>query len=152
MVDFNKLLVPTMPEYLENHSGGDSVDAQGNKIILKGKDPDVGVVTGMLHSFYDAPGGFNEELREINYAIGLEYWYAKQFSVRAGYFHEDKYKGNRKFITLGAGLRYSVFGLDFAYLIPIEQRNPLENTLRFTLLFNFDKIKNKKETSPDKEQ
>ncbi len=137
MIDFNKLLVPTTPVY------SDSLDSQGNKIIIKGRDPNVGIVQGMLQSFYDSPGGFNEEMKEINLAIGLEYWYAKQFSVRTGYFHEASTKGNRKYVTLGAGLRYSVFGLDFAYLIPIQQRNPLENTLRFTLLFDFDKIKGK---------
>jgi hypothetical protein len=80
-------------------------------------------------------------MREINLSLGLEYWYEKQFSVRAGYFHESATKGARQYVTLGAGLRYSVFGLDFAYLIPVEQKNPLENTLRFTLLFDFDKVK-----------
>jgi hypothetical protein len=137
MIDFNKLLVPTTPVY------SDSLDSQGQKIILKGRDPNVGIVQGMIQSFYDSPGGFNEEIKEINLAIGLEYWYAKQFSVRTGYFHEASTKGNRKYVTLGAGLRYSVFGLDFAYLIPIEQRNPLENTLRFTLHFDFEKVKPK---------
>jgi len=99
----------------------------------------------MLQSFYDAPDEFKEEMKEINIAVGLEYWYAKQFSIRAGYFNEASTKGNRKYVTLGAGLRYSIFGLDFAYLIPVTQRNPLENTLRFSLLFNFDKVKTKKE-------
>jgi hypothetical protein len=135
-LDLNKLLVPTPPQYADTIN-----PATGKLAILKGKDPNPGIVTGMLQSFYDAPGGFNEEISEINIAVGLEYWYAKQFSVRAGYFYEDPHKGNRKYVTLGAGLRYSIFGLDFAYLIPIEQRNPLENTLRFTLLFDFDKIK-----------
>lgn len=144
MVDFNKLLVPTMPSYSTDSLGRYVRDANNELVIDKGKDPNVSIVTGMIHSFYDAPGGFGEELREINYAIGLEYWYDKQFSVRAGYFHEASTKGNRKYVTLGAGLRYSIFGLDFAYLIPIEQRNPLANTLRFSLLFNFDKIKGKK--------
>ena len=68
----------------------------------------------------------------------MEYWYDKQFAFRAGYFYEDKTKGNRKYFTLGAGLRYNVFGLDLAYLIPTDQRNPLENTLHFTLTFDFD--------------
>ncbi len=68
----------------------------------------------------------------------MEYWYDKQFAVRAGYFHEDRTKGNRQFFTLGAGVRYNVFGLDFAYLIPTQQRNPLQNTLRFSLTFDFD--------------
>ncbi|MEI6122985.1 MAG: type IX secretion system outer membrane channel protein PorV [Bacteroidota bacterium] len=145
MLDLNKLLVPSPPLYLFDSTGKYVYDASGNKIIDKGKDPNVGVVRGMLQSFYDAPGGFSEEIKEINYSFGLEYWYDRQFSIRAGYFNESKTKGNRKYVTLGAGLRYSVFGLDFAYLIPVTSRNPLENTLRFSLLFNFDKVKSKKE-------
>lgn len=140
--ELNKLLVPTPPLYSDTK---DSIT--GVYPIVKGKDPNVSVVSGMLQSFYDAPGGFNEELKEINVSLGLEYWYAKQFAVRAGYFYEAPTKGNRKYVTLGAGLRYSIFGLDFAYLIPVEQRNPLENTLRFTLLFDFDKISAKKDKS-----
>jgi hypothetical protein len=152
MIDLNKLLVPTPPVY-ELDSTGKYVYKPGTteKIILKGRDPKVGVVRGMIQSFYDAPGGFGEELKEINYNFGLEYWYAKQFSIRAGYFNESKTKGNRKYLTVGAGLRYSVFGLDFAYLIPVTARNPLENTLRFTLLFDFDKVKGKKIKDEDKE-
>ena len=133
MIDFNKLLIPTPPFYYT-----DSVDVNGNSVIFKGKDPNVSVPAGMFQSFYDAPGGFNEELREVAIGVGVEYWYDKQFAIRAGYFHEDRTKGNRKFFTLGAGLRYNVFGLDFSYLIPTDQRNPLENTLRFTLHFDFD--------------
>ncbi|HNZ42723.1 MAG TPA: type IX secretion system outer membrane channel protein PorV [Bacteroidales bacterium] len=145
LLDFNKLLVPTPPIYQLDSTGKYVYDVDGNKIIEKGKDPNVGVVRGMVQSFYDAPDGFKEEMKEINIAVGLEYWYAKQFSIRAGYFNEASTKGNRKYVTLGAGLRYSIFGLDFAYLIPVTQRNPLENTLRFSLLFNFDKVKAKKE-------
>ena len=145
LVDFNKLLVPTTPVYLLDSTGKYVYDASGNKIIDKGYDPNVGVVRGMIQSFYDAPGGFAEEIKEINYSLGLEYWYAKQFAIRAGYFNESKTKGNRKYLTLGAGFQYSIFGLDFTYLIPVTQHNPLENTLRFSLLFNFDKIKTKKE-------
>lgn len=129
--DVNKLLVPTPPIY-------DTLYINGEQQIAEGMDPDVGVVTGMLQSFYDAPNGFNEEMRELNYAVGAEYWYDKQFAIRAGYFHEDKTKGNRKFFTIGAGLKYNVFGLDFSYLVAVDQRNPLENTLRFSLLFDFD--------------
>jgi len=80
---------------------------------------------------------FREEIHEINYSIGFEYWYAKQFAVRAGYFYEHPTKGNRQFFTVGLGMRLNVFGLDFSYLIPTYQQNPLENTLRFTLVFNF---------------
>lgn len=131
MFDINKLLVPTPPIY-------DTVFINGERQIRAGMDPDVAVVTGMLQSFYDAPGGMNEEIREYNFAIGAEYWYDKQFAIRAGYFHEDKTKGNRKFFTVGAGLKYNVFGIDLSYLVAIDQRNPLENTLRFSLLFDFD--------------
>jgi hypothetical protein len=128
MIDVNKLLVPTPPRY-------DTVD--GETVIVAGMDPDVGVVKGMYQSFYDAPDGFSEEMAEFSFSIGTEYWYDKQFAVRGGFFWEDKTKGNRKFFTLGAGLRYNVFGLDFSYLIPTDQKNPLENTLRFTLTFDF---------------
>jgi hypothetical protein len=146
LLDFNKLLVPTPPVYQLDSTGKYMYDNDGNLIIEAGKDPDVGVVRGMIQSFYDAPGGFKEEIKEINISTGVEYWYAKQFSIRLGYFNESATKGNRKYLTIGAGLRYSVFGLDFTYLIPVtQQRSPLENTLRFSLLFNFDKIKSKKE-------
>jgi len=101
-------------------------------------DPNVSVPVGMIHSFYDAPGGFSEEMSEFNIAGGLEYWYAQQFAVRGGYFWEHENKGNRKFFTLGAGFRYNVIGIDFSYLIPVESKNPLEHTLRFSLLINFD--------------
>ena len=141
-IDFNKLQVPTPPVYMTNDSTGFPVyDDAGNPVIEKGKDPNVSVVQGMIQSWYDAPYGFNEEMREWSLVFGTEYWYDKQFAVRGGFFYEDATKGNRKFFTLGAGLRYNVFGLDLSYLIPIEQQNPLENTLRFTLLFNFDQGK-----------
>lgn len=139
MVDVNKLLIPTPPIYLLDETTGNPVfDDNGNPVIAKGKDPNVSVPVGIFQSFYDAPGGFSEEMRELALAVGVEYWYDKQFAIRAGYFYEDRTKGNRKFFTLGAGLRYNVFGLDFSYLIPTDQRNPLENTLRFTLHFDFD--------------
>ena len=144
MVDLNKLLVPTPPIYKQDANGLPAKDPQGNPIIESGMSNDVSVVSGIFQSFYDAPGGSSEEFREITYSLGLEYWYDKQFAIRAGYFNEDKTKGNRKFFTLGAGLRYNVFGLDFAYLIPTEQRNPLENTLRFTLVFDFGAFKSEK--------
>lgn len=140
-VDFNKLLVPTYPLYALDSIGNYVIDTiTKEKVIAKGKDPYRSVVSGMFGSFSDAPGGLKEELREINIAVGAEYWYDNQFAIRGGFFYENKYKGNRKYFTLGAGLRYNVFGLDFSYLIPLEQRNPLENTLRFSLIFNFDKI------------
>jgi len=137
-VDLNKMLVPTPPIYYP-----DSIGPDGKQVIEKGRDPDVSVVKGMIQSFYDAPYGFKEELEEINVVVSAEYWYNKLFAIRAGYFWESKYKGDRQFFTLGAGLRYNVFGLDFSYLIPIRNNNPLQNTLQFTLLFNFEPIKPK---------
>jgi hypothetical protein len=131
LADINKLLVPTPPHYDTLH--GTSV------IISPWMDPNVPVVRGMFQSFHDAP--LQEEIREFDVCGGMEYWYDKLFAVRAGYFYEHPTKGNRKYFTLGAGVKYSVFGLDFAYLIPTDQRNPLENTLRFTLLFDFDALK-----------
>ncbi len=158
-----KLLVPTPPVYYEP---GDTTEdghvvTNGEQIIHYGKDPNVSVPVGIFQSFYDAPGVaadplnpddrsvMREEIREFNYSIGVEYWYAKQFAVRAGYFHENPTKGNREFFTVGLGLRLNVFGLDFSYLIPTYQQNPLENTLRFSLLFNFAGLE--KENTPKSE-
>ena len=126
MADFNKLLVPTPPVY----------DGEGN--IFAGKDPNVGVLQGAIQSFYDAPNGFKEELQEISMSLGLEYWYNKILAVRAGYFYEAKNKGARKYLTLGAGLRYNVMGLDISYLISTSalNNNPLKNTLRVSLSFD----------------
>ena len=144
-LDINKLLVPTPPVY-ERDSTGKFVQAPDGKFVIeKGKDPDVSVVQGMIQSFYDAPGGFSEEMKEFMFGISTEYWYNNIFSLRAGFFYEDKTKGNRKFFSLGAGLRYNVFGLDFSYLIPMERNHPLANTLRFTLIFDFDAFNNQNE-------
>lgn len=140
-LDINKLLVPTPPIYARDTNGQFVTDASGEKVIDKGMNPDVSPVAGMMQSWYDAPNGFSEEMREFSFAVGVEYWYNKLFAIRGGFFYEDKTKGNRKFFTLGAGLKYNVFSLDFAYLIPLEQQNPLENTLRFSLLFDFDAFK-----------
>ena len=138
-IDFNKLLVPSPPIY----------DADGN--LIAGKDPEVYVVSGMFQSFGDAPGEidetgnpvpgsiFKEEMREINISAGFEYWYANQFALRAGYFHEHDTKGGRKYLTFGSGVKYNVFALDFSYLIStsnIGGTNPLANTMRFTLVFD----------------
>lgn len=125
--DFNKLLVPTpRPE----------IDEDGDDI------PDYkqySSIRGIFKSFGDAPGGFSEELKEINVGTGVEYWYDEQFAVRAGYFFEHYSKGNRKYFSVGLGVKYNIFGLDFSYLVPTtNQRNPLDNTLRFTLLFDFE--------------
>ncbi len=144
-VDFTKLLVPTMPIYARDSiTGQPLLDEQGNQIILKGRDPDVSVIKGMIQSFYDAPGGLSEELKEFTYAIGTEYWYNKQFAIRAGYFHESATKGARQFFTFGAGLKYNVFGLDFSYLVSTDKRNPLDNTLRFTLNFDFEALRGRR--------
>ena len=138
-VDFNKLLVPTPPAYYP-----DSVGSDGRPVIAAGRDNEVGLVQGMIQSFYDAPGGFKEELKEFTLGFGAEYWYNQVFTVRAGFFHEAQMKGNRRYVTLGAGLRYNVFSLDVSYLVPVNNtatsgQNPLENTLRFSLTFNIDK-------------
>ena len=139
MIDVNKLLVPTPPVYeVDPVTGQPVMGSDGQYVIAAGKNPDVSVIGGIFQSFSDAPGGFSEELREFSFGSGVEYWYEKQFALRAGYFHEHKSKGNRKFFTLGAGIKYNVFGLDVAYLIPLEQKHPLENTLRFSLHFDFD--------------
>ena len=131
-LDLNKLLVPTPPIY----------DSVGN--IVEGMDPNVSMLKGMFQSFYDAPGGFSEEVKEFTLGIGAEYWYNKIFAVRAGFFDEAKMKGNRKYLTFGAGLRYNVFALDVSYLVPVNNKsnsgtNPLEGTLRFDLTFNINK-------------
>ncbi len=150
-VELNKLLVPTPPVYELDSNGSPIIGPDGQYQILYGKDPNRSVPSGILGSFNDAPGGFKEELREFNIAAGFEYWYDKQFAVRAGYFYEHPLKGNRQFITLGAGLRYNVFGLDFAYLIPANgQRSPLQNTLRFTLTFDFDAFKSQNDGGDSK--
>ncbi len=128
--DLNKLLVPTPPIY----------DVDGTTII-DGKDPNVSVPVAIFQSFYDAPGGFSEEIKEFNQSIGLEYWYNQQFALRAGYYNEAELKGNRKYFTAGAGFRLSVLSLDFSYLIPFTQNNPLARTLRFSLSFEFDSLR-----------
>ncbi len=137
-LDFNKLMVPTPPIYETDENGDIVFDPNGDPEISKGKDPNRGVISGMFGSFFDAPDGFSEEMQEVMISIGAEYWYNDLFAARAGYFYENQNKGNRKYFTIGLGFRYQVFGLDFAYLIPTEQEHPLAETLRFSLLFNFD--------------
>jgi len=134
--DINKFLVPTPPRY----------SATNTDSIIAGYDPEVSVSEGIIQSFYDAPGGFEEEMKEFKYSIGAEYWYANQFAVRAGYFHEDQNKGNRKYFTVGAGLRLNIFTIDFSYLLPVKQNNPLANTMRFTLGLDFDALQARKKT------
>jgi hypothetical protein len=124
--DLNKLLVPTPP-------------VRNGDTIVAGLDDNVGTFTGIVHSFYDAPGGFKEEMHEISYAFGTEYWYRQQFALRAGYFGEHETKGNRKYFTVGVGLKLNVFNMDFSYLIPTAsgRGGPLDKTIRLTLGFTF---------------
>ncbi len=129
--DLNKLLVPT-PSFGEVDSLNPQDDAANT----------IGVIEGMITSFYDAPGGFSEEMKEIIWTVGAEYWYDRQFGVRAGYFHESNMKGGRKYFTFGVGFRYNVFGLDFSYIAPNGRHGPLDNTLRFTLTFDFNRFSN----------
>ena len=140
-LDLNKLLVPTPPIYQRDSLGAIMYDNNGNMLIADGMSDDVSMMQGIFQSFYDAPGGFSEELNEITLGLGAEYWYNNVFSVRAGFFHEAKMKGNRRYLTFGAGLRYNVFALDISYLVPVNNTatsgtNPLEGTLRFNLVFN----------------
>jgi hypothetical protein len=133
----NKLLVPTPPK--------DSTIYDPDGVILPGGiNSDVGPIEGIVKSFYDAPGGFKEEMQEINFGVGVEYWYNKQFALRLGYFYEHENKGNRKYFTAGAGLKLNVFALDFSYLLPTQRNHPLENTLRFTLAFDIDAFGNQR--------
>jgi len=156
-LDISKMLVPTPPRYL-------------NGEIIAGRNPNVGVVPGMLQSFYDAPGALQrdqnndlvqnpdgtygivsgsvlrEELSEIMIGTGVEYWYNELFAARAGYFHESLNKGARQHFTFGIGLKYNLFGIDFSYLTSVQRNNPLQNTIRFTLRLHLGN-KSSKETS-----
>ncbi|MDA7803502.1 type IX secretion system outer membrane channel protein PorV [Crocinitomix sp.] len=150
-VDFSKLLVPTLPV------------RSGTGEILSGMENNVGVTLGMIQSFYDAPGNvieenngeviiqkgskLKEELNEINIGGGLEYWYGDVLALRGGYFYEHGAKGNRKYFTFGAGIYYSVFGIDVSYLAALRRTNPLANTVRFSLKFKFGNSKLNKPTS-----
>ncbi len=126
--DLNKLMVPTPDQACVDEDGDDVCD-------FKQLPP----ISAIFKSFGDAPGGFSEEMKEITYSFGAEYWYDKQFAVRAGYFWEHYSKGNRKYVTVGLGVKYNVFGLNFSYLVPTtNRRNPLDNTLRFSLIFDFN--------------
>ncbi|PSR06048.1 MAG: hypothetical protein BRD49_02495, partial [Bacteroidetes bacterium SW_10_40_5] len=141
--DVNKLLIPTPPVYKTDSAGQRVFNNSGDLKIKSGKRPTVSVIRGIFQSFGDAPGGFTEEMREIKPSLGLEYWYDDQFAIRGGYFYEHPNKGNRQYVTLGAGLRYNVFGLDVSYLVPTNSQeanttSPLENTIRVSLQFNFN--------------
>ena len=151
-VDLNKLMVPTRPTYSqfmsEEHGEVNSDDSQYNSYYSEYQGwlestgyNDVSSISGIFKSFGDAPGGFSEELKEIYGGIGVEYCYNQQFSLRGGYHYENEYKGNRKYYTLGAGFKMSVFSLDAAYLISAAQSNPLDQTLRFSLSFDMDGLR-----------
>ena len=125
-LDFNKLLVPTPPIL------------NSDREIVAGKDNNVGVVKGIFQSFYDAPGGFREELHEISCGMGLEYMYRDVFAIRTGYFTENPKKGNRRYFTMGFGFNVNRISIDFSYLVPsLGINNPLKNTLRLTFMINF---------------
>lgn len=133
--DANKLLVPTYPKQNEGESTEDYMERVQKDYY------DVSSISGIFKSFGDAPGGFKEELQEIYWSVGGEYVYHDQFALRAGYHHESENKGNRKYFTVGAGFKMSVFSLDAAYVIATAKSNPLDQTLRFTLSFDMDGIK-----------
>ena len=127
-IDINKLLVPTPPVEPYTQADLDNYRSQS-------------VISSWFTSFTDAPGGFNEELKEFQVSLGAEYWYNNQFALRVGYFYEDKTKGNRRYFTMGLGLKYNLFGLNFSYLLPSGSgvnQNPLSNTLRFSIMFDLD--------------
>lgn len=132
--DLNKYLVPSQPVYDENNSDS----------IVRGMNPNVPVIQGAYQSFFDAPGGYREELNEIMISFGLEYWYAKQFALRAGYFHEAETKGARKYLTFGLGFRYNVVGIDAAFLAPIARSHPLQNQMRFSILLDLEAFQSAK--------
>ena len=131
--DIAKALVPTPAEF-------DSANAEIQNL---------GWIEGMAQSLYKAPDGFKEKMQELMIGGGVEYWYDNQFAVRGGYFHESKFKGNRRYFTAGVGIRYQTFGLDFAYLVPVTSQHPLAETLRFSLLFDLNMAK-KEESVTDK--
>ena len=136
-LDINKLMVPTPPT---NLSDPDALAKYRNQ----------GLVSSWFKSFGDAPGGFKEELKEFQVSAGAEFWYKNQFALRAGYFYEDKTKGNRRYFTTGIGVKYNIFGLNFSYLLPSGSgvtQNPLSNTLRFSIIFDLSGDAAPEETS-----
>jgi hypothetical protein len=142
-LDINKLMVPTPPVFLpvDPSDPNDPAIVENDNRLRNYRDK--GVVGSWFSSFGDAPGGFAEEMRELMFSAGVEYWYNDQFAVRTGYFYEDKTKGNRKFFTVGFGIKYNSAGLNFSYLVPSGQgvtRNPLSNTLRFGVVFDLDAL------------
>ena len=140
-VDLNKLMVPSPPIYEVDINGNYIIDPTTNQAkILKGKNPNRSVLSGIFSSFSDAPDGFSEEIKEVTISTGLEYWYREIFSFRGGYFLENMDKGGRKFLTLGLGIKYNNLGIDFSYLSTPQNDHPLAETMRFSLSFLFDKV------------
>jgi len=138
--DVNKLLVPTPPFILQSYNGSDSIDPNTNQIAIIGMNKNVSPVQGIIQSFYDAPGGFSEEIREWTPSAGFEYLYEKMFALRGGVFYEAATKGGRQYMTLGMGLKFESLTLDAAYLVPFANRHPLQNQMRFSLLFDMSSL------------
>lgn len=134
-VDANKLLVPTPPT-LANSGSAEQYEKDYQDYM------NTNSISGIFKSFGDAPGGFSEEMKEIMWSIGAEYNYDRKFSLRTGYFHEDKSKGNRRYVSFGAGFKMSAFQLDAAYMVATASQSPLDQTLRFSLAFDLDGLKN----------
>jgi len=137
--EITKLLVPSPPilGFVDNNDNG-TQDSDEPTIIVEGQSNDVSFIKGVFQSFGDAPGGFSEELKEFTWALGAEYQYEDSFAFRAGYFNESEEKGARKFFALGAGFKYTTINIDMSYLFSASKvQSPLENTLRFSLTFNF---------------
>ena len=142
--DANKLLVPTRPtysQYQEEFPEAGSEDYDGYRSWLEGEGYyNISPISGIFKSFSDAPGGFKEEMQEIQWSAGIEYSYNNQFFLRGGYHYEHPNKGNRTFYTLGAGLKMNIFSIDAGYVISSSQTNPLDQTLRFSITFDMDVI------------
>lgn len=134
-LDLNKLLVPTPPVQKDGETDGEFRDRYNEY-------RNTNSISGIFKSFGDAPDGFSEELKEIMWSLGVEYDYDSKFRLRTGYFHENKYKGNRQYLTFGAGFKLTAFQLDVAYMLATAQQNPLDQTLRFALAFDIDGMKN----------
>ncbi len=141
--DANKLLIPTCPteEQFRSDSAAHKTDCLSYHEYLEEKYYNISAIKGMFQSFSDAPGGFSEELDEIQWSLGAEYTYNDKFSIRAGYHHEAESKGNRKYFAIGAGFKMNVFSLDVGYVIATAKSNPLDQTMRFTLGFDLDGVK-----------
>ena len=137
-VDLNKLLVPTRPR---ESDFADDTDGEREYLDALQEWQDMSPITGIFKSFSDAPGGLKEELREITYSLGAEYSYNQQFFLRAGYYHESQYKGNRQYFGIGAGFSLNVLRLDASYMIATAQQSPLDQTLRFSLTFDMDGLR-----------